>query len=130
MTKPNGRPRGGKRPGSGRPRGSRDKRTLAISEAFEAAAIRILGGGNRETALDWLVQTLMDHATKGESPSTQAAIHLGERLLGKVPQPLQHTGAESGPITWEVVYVDDESKVGPRPPAPPHRPAKAPKATS
>ena len=93
----------------GRPPGRRNKRTEDIHQAFEAAAIKALGG-SMGAAMRWLVRTLKSQAEDGSTP---AIARLEERLLGKVPQPLQHSGPEGGPIIWEVEYVDDDAQIGP-----------------
>jgi hypothetical protein len=77
--------RGGKRPGAGRPKGSRD-----IATVEQGATIAELARAHTDVAL----QALVKIATSGESESARvaAANAILDRGYGKPTQPVDHNG--------------------------------------
>lgn len=53
-----------------------------------------------------LIATAIDRT---HEQHVKAAIHVLERSLGKVPQPMQHSGAEGGPLTLTVLQQLDDA---------------------
>lgn len=93
-------PRGGKRPGAGRPKGAKDTATRKAG-----ATIAELARKHSATAL----KALSDIAAKGESEAARvsAANALLDRGFGKPPQAIEHTGKDGGPIETKDVSNDD-----------------------
>jgi hypothetical protein len=87
---------GGKRPGAGRPKGSRDRATAA-----QGAALSELARQHTEPALKALVTI----ATTGQSEAARvsAATAILDRGYGRPPQARQHEGQNGG---LHVVYLD------------------------
>lgn len=83
--------RGGKRPGAGRKKGSRNRATVA-----QRMSISELAQSHAEVAM----KTLAEIAAKGESETARvsAANAILDRGFGKPPQAHQHTGRGGGPI--------------------------------
>lgn len=88
-------PRGGKRPGAGRPKGSRDTATVE-----QKATLEELARAHTPLAL----QTLADVAAASESDAARvsAAQAILDRGYGKPGQYIQHAGDEDNPIKVEV----------------------------
>ena len=88
--------RGGKRLGAGRPKGRKDKATVA-----QLATLEELAKAHTETALNTLVRI----AKKGESEAAQvsAANALLDRGYGRPKQAMEHTGKDGGPIETKEV---------------------------
>lgn len=97
-------PSGGLRsPRGGRPKGSKDKpntlrgaKARAYKELYEEEAVKVLAGvarvdeSARRRAVRRLVAMQIDFALRYHDPR---ALHdMIERVVGKVPQPLEHTG--------------------------------------
>lgn len=97
-------PRGGSRPGAGRKPGVRNKQTREVSDAFRKAFSKKLGQGNFQKACESFVVLLVKLIGEGNA---QAAIHLSERVFGKVPMPIQHGGEPDNPIKHEHVVRHD-----------------------
>lgn len=92
--KPQGAGRGGKRPGAGRPKGSRNRATEAHKGTLEA-----LARGHTMAALESLVSIARDGAS--ESARVSAAVAILDRGYGKPRQAVEHTGEDGGPIQTE-----------------------------
>ena len=93
---------GGRRPGAGRKKGSRNRAT-----AEEIGSISELARMHAKDAIDALVSI----AKKGESEAARvsAANALLDRGYGRAPQSHQHTGPAGGPIqTMDVTNLSDE----------------------
>lgn len=92
--------RGGKRPGAGRPKGRRDKATVA-----QLATLEELAKTHTETALN----TLVSIATASESDAARvtAANSILDRAYGKAKQAMEHTGKDGGPIETKDVSRAD-----------------------
>jgi hypothetical protein len=88
--------RGGKRPGAGRPKGRKDKATIAHLGTLED-----LARSHTRSALT----TLVVIAEKGESEAARvsAANALLDRGYGKPKQAMEHTGKDGAPIQTEDV---------------------------
>lgn len=88
--------RGGARPGAGRPKGRKNRRTLEIEAAAKKYA---------NDALKALVEVAKTGSTEGARVS--AAVALLDRGYGRPRQALEHTGEQGGPlqiaITHEVI---------------------------
>ena len=91
------------RPGGGRPKGKKDgpltlrqTRKREWRELYETEAVRILGAGDRRKAVRKLVAMRVQIAISRKDP--RALEVLEDRIMGKVPQPLQHEGKGGGPI--------------------------------
>ena len=85
--------RGGKRPGAGRPKGSRNKATDE-----QLAGITALAQSHSEAAM----RSLVHIATNGESEAARvsAANAILDRGYGKPPQSLEHKGDADNPIAF------------------------------
>jgi hypothetical protein len=83
--------RGGKRPGAGRPKGAKDRATVAAG-----ATIAELARAKTDLALAALISV----AKSGESEAARvsAANAILDRGYGRPPQAVQHTGPDGGPI--------------------------------
>lgn len=83
--------RGGKRPGAGRPKGSKDTATRE-----QGATLAELARANTKVAL----QALVAIASKGESEAARvsAATAILDRGYGKPTQSHEHSGPNGGPI--------------------------------
>lgn len=75
---------GGARPGSGRPKGSKNRATIAHRLTISEAA---------QSHTDVALQALVDIATRGESEAARvsAASHLLDRGYGRPPQSIETT---------------------------------------
>lgn len=93
--------RGGKRPGAGRPKGVSHRATEAEKAGLEIKARKHTG-----TALDALVEV----AQSGESEAARvsAATALLDRGYGRPRQQLEHSGADGGPLTVQVIRFGDD----------------------
>jgi len=85
---------GGPRPGGGRPKGAKNKRTLEI----EAAAKQYAGD-----ALKALIKVAK--SGKSEGSRVAAAVALLDRGYGRPRQSLEHSGPDGGPIKLATVKV-------------------------
>lgn len=87
--------RGGKRPGAGRPKGSRDTATVEQKATLEELA-------RSHTPL--AMQTLADVAQKSESDAARvsAAQAILDRGYGKPRQAVEHAGDPENPILVDV----------------------------
>lgn len=93
--------RGGKRPGAGRPKGSRNKATQA-----HRATVRELAEAYAEEA----ISALVDVARNGsDGARVSAAVALLDRAFGKPAQSVEMSGKDGGPIQTEDVTRDAES---------------------
>ena len=83
--------RGGKRPGAGRPVGSRDTATIE-----QRGTIEELARSHAPTAM----ATLVDIAAKGDSEAARvsAANAILDRGYGKPMQAMEHTGKDGAPL--------------------------------
>lgn len=92
---------GGKRPGSGRKPGSKDK-----AAAGEVQGLSALAREHTPLAL----ATLAKVAAKGMSEAAQvsAATALLDRGYGRPMQMLEHTGKDGGPIKHDMSVFSDE----------------------
>ncbi|HEX9743405.1 MAG TPA: hypothetical protein VGA17_11525 [Nitrospiraceae bacterium] len=83
--------RGGKRPGAGRPKGSRDTATIE-----QRGTIEELARANSPTAM----ATLVTIATTGESEAARvsAANSILDRGYGKPMQAMEHSGKNGAPL--------------------------------
>lgn len=102
--------RGGKRPGAGRPKGRKDKATIA-----QLATLGDLAKNHTATALSALV----DIAEKGESEASRvaAANSILDRIYGKPKQAIEHGGRDGGPVEVirRIIVRNDEIGHGVRP---------------
>ena len=89
-------PRGGPRPGSGRPKGARSAATKE-----HIATLSELAREHTDTAIAALVSV----ATSSESDSARvsAATALLDRAYGKPVQAVEHSGEDGGPLVVEVI---------------------------
>jgi len=94
-------PRGGKRPGAGRPKGAKARATIEQKGTLEE-----LARAHTATAL----MTLVTISTSGESEAARvsAANALLDRGYGKPRQAVEHSGADGGPIEHRVSSMSDE----------------------
>lgn len=88
-------PRGGKRPGAGRPPGSKDRATVEAKATLEELARNLT-----PTAL----KTLEDVAKSSESDSARvsAAQAILDRGYGKPRQSVEHAGDPDNPVMFDV----------------------------
>lgn len=88
-----GKRMGGKRPGAGRPKGAKNKRTLEIEAAAKEFAPVAL-------------QALAEIAQSSESDSARVAASsaLLDRAYGKPRQAHEHTGEGGGPVEVRVTH--------------------------
>lgn len=93
--------RGGKRPGAGRKKGSRNKATDA-----QLGSLTELAQSHAALALHALVQI----AQSGESEAARvsAANAILDRGYGKPPQALEHAGKDGGPVVIQINGKDAE----------------------
>ena len=92
-------PRGGARPGAGRPKGSAGKSSAALRE-------RALASGD-ETPLDYMLRVMHDtriSKKRRDDMAKAAAPYLHSRL-----QAVQHSGADGGNVVFEVVRYADKA---------------------
>lgn len=89
--------RGGKRPGAGRPKGSRDRATIEQRGTLEE-----LARAHTSTALNVLVSVAQ--ASDSDAARVSAANAILDRGYGKPSQAVEHTGPEGGPI--EIADLD------------------------
>lgn len=90
-------PRGGKRPGAGRPKGAKDKIDLRTQEELWAY---IAEQGARANPFKRLVDRLV--RTRDAAVEIQCALALADRLLPKL-KAVEHTGKAGGPIDYREV---------------------------
>jgi hypothetical protein len=95
-------PRGGARPGAGRPKGSRSAATKQ-----EQARISDLAREHADTALTALVNIARDG--ESEAARVSAANAILDRAYGKPVQAMEHTGKDGGPIQSEDVTHDADA---------------------
>lgn len=84
-------PRGGKRPGAGRPKGAISKSTRAIREAAE-------NGG--ETPLEYMLRVMRDRKavdSRRDEMAKAAAPYLHAKLSA-----IEHTGPQGGPVRFVI----------------------------
>jgi hypothetical protein len=86
--------RGGKRPGAGRPKGSKD-----VATREQGATLAELARAHTDTALQALVKV----AKSGESEAARvtAATAILDRGYGRPTQSHEHTGKDGGPIEYQ-----------------------------
>lgn len=94
--------RGGKRPGAGRPKGSKDRATRE-----QGATIAEMARAHTSTALMTLVKIARDG--ESEAARVSAANAILDRGFGKPPQALEHTGKDGGPIEFDRVKSDADA---------------------
>jgi len=90
--------RGGKRPGSGRPKGAISKSTRAIQEAAES-------GG--ETPLDYMLRVMRDESAESQrrdDMAKAAAPYVHAKLAA-----IEHKGDGGGPLRIEIVRFSDKA---------------------
>jgi hypothetical protein len=86
--------RGGKRPGAGRPKGSKD-----VATREQGGTLAELARSHTKTALDTLVKV----AKSGDSEAARvtAATALLDRGYGRPTQSHEHSGPNGGPIEYQ-----------------------------
>lgn len=96
-------PRGGKRPGAGRPAGRRNKATDAELESLSTLA-------KQHTAA--ALQTLVNIAANSESDAARvaAANSILDRGYGKPTQALEHSGKGGAPLTPMIIFEAEDGK--------------------
>lgn len=92
-------PRGGKRPGAGRPAGSQNRDTAA-----SRAALADLVAGHVETA----IATLAEIAKTGESEAARvsASVAILDRAYGRPAQAVALDVTDTTPERIEVIYIE------------------------
>ncbi len=90
--------RGGKRPGAGRKKGSRDRATIE-----QKATLEELARSHTELAVNVLVQVAK--ASESDAARVSAANVILDRGYGKARQAIEHTGKDGGPI--ETIDLSD-----------------------
>lgn len=93
--------RGGKRPGAGRPKGVSHRASEADKAGLEARARE-----HTKTALDALVEVAK--GAESDAARVSAASALLDRGYGKPRQQLEHSGADGGPLTVQVIRFGDD----------------------
>lgn len=90
--------RGGKREGAGRPKGRKDRATLAeiVNLETEARRYSVIA-----------IEALLDVAEKGESESARvnAASALLDRGYGRPRQAIEHSGTDGSPLAISVTHT-------------------------
>lgn len=87
--------RGGKRPGAGRPKGSRDTATVE-----QKATLEELARSHAPTALDALVNVYQN--SESDSARVSAASAVLDRGYGKPGQSVEHKGDADNPIAVSI----------------------------
>jgi len=93
-------PRGGARPNSGRPKGSKDKSTAA-----QKATLSELARKHTEDALAALV-SVMNSPKSGDSARVAAANSILDRGYGKPIQAVEHAGKDGEKIPFTGFMID------------------------
>jgi hypothetical protein len=83
--------RGGKREGAGRPKGKKNKRTLAEKEALAASGL---------SPLDYMLSVLRDE--KASQDVRLTAAKAAAPYLHRALKSVEHSGEGGGPIEYEV----------------------------
>lgn len=103
---------GGKRDGAGRPEGSNNTLRYGEVKAIRAANLRLPEGADEEShelagrALQRIADVMecrVSHLHAGNV--LKAATRLREEVCGPVAQKLEHSGANGGPITHQLVIL-------------------------
>lgn len=115
------RGRGGKRPGAGRPAGSKNTLPLGAVSAIRALRHRVPADAPKELAdvageaFDAVVEVMRGEFRDSTVASTRlrAAAMVREEVCGPMAQKLEHTGKDGGPLVVEVVeYLDEPATDG------------------
>lgn len=90
-------PRGGKRPGAGRPKGSPNKRTLAFREALEKI------GGGKGASPELVLAEVMLNKAEPTTVRVQAASALLPYLHSKMPTAIDLGLRELAPVEIRII---------------------------
>jgi hypothetical protein len=110
------RQRGGKRPGAGRPAGSKNALGYGEVKALKAAGLRVpekAPEAHRELAdeaLGAMIDVMRGDVSYLQAPAVlKAATAIRAEICGPVPTKLEHTGADGEPLTVKVLTVTDDA---------------------
>lgn len=102
-------PRGGKRVGAGRPKGSRDVLPRGAVTAIQVAGLRVpveaepKARALADEALDAVAAVMRDDwKVPGATAKLAAATHIREEICGPIPKKQELTGPNGGPIEFTV----------------------------